>query len=47
MDTSRFIYRPEEGAALAEFDPTFNGGFAGEDEARECDGAEGSAKEPL
>jgi PPK2 family polyphosphate:nucleotide phosphotransferase len=34
MDITRFIYRPKEGAALADFDPKFTGGFAGEDEAR-------------
>jgi PPK2 family polyphosphate:nucleotide phosphotransferase len=35
MDTSRFIYRPEEGGALADFDPKFTGGFSDEGEARE------------
>lgn len=34
MDTTRFIYGPEEGAALSDFDPKFTGGFRGEDEAR-------------
>jgi PPK2 family polyphosphate:nucleotide phosphotransferase len=34
MDGGGFIYRPEAGAALADFDPKFTGGFKGEDEAR-------------
>jgi len=34
MDTDRFVYRPGDGSTLADFDPKFTGGFAGEDEAR-------------
>ncbi|HLM55161.1 MAG TPA: PPK2 family polyphosphate kinase [Pyrinomonadaceae bacterium] len=34
MDTAQFIYRPDEGSALADFDPKFTGGFPDEDEAR-------------
>ncbi len=34
MDTAQFIYRPDGGSALADFDPKFTGGFTGEDEAR-------------
>jgi PPK2 family polyphosphate:nucleotide phosphotransferase len=35
MDTARFVYRPNEGASLANFDPKFTANFSGEDEARE------------
>jgi len=34
MDTASFIFRPEQGAGLAAFDPKYTGAFAGEDEAR-------------
>src|SRR5919205_2232077 len=34
MEIAQFIYRPGGGATLADFDPKYTGGFAGEDEAR-------------
>ena len=41
MDKDGFIYRPAEGAALADFDPKYTGGFTDEGEAR--DWMEGAA----
>lgn len=34
MDTDGFLYRPGQGASLADFDPKYTGGFRSEEEAR-------------